>query len=342
MFNFDYLQQQQNSAVMVGTIRKLLSASTFHWMGVRDQEESARIIRETRKFVPTVMEHYAHHGRSYLPAIDSPVGPRLSWLLVFSYLLMTRGNIHHNSLHQMLYQTFVDEQRTIVISRLIVNFVHDYRSWKNHDSVFRKILSECGLGYATVQAFPNGDDVLCLANLVGLSNAKVLNIDHVMTKVVISDEIEEALDNHFPPPIVAILGHVRALKARKAFAMNLNTIQSGWNSFVGVKTSQTELREVITMLLRCVDFIRHDEPDENLANVVDLFIEHVRKSNQSMIPQRRDDELNEIFKKRLGIGVYIDTAPKVSDNDVDPLAVYKQCAIMVMSLAPEGIIQSLN
>lgn len=321
-------------AVIERALDTLASGATFNMLGLNDREEVRTNIIELRRAFDVVLSHYYKHGGRYLPAIDTGIDYRFSWMLILIYVVTTRASVPFHGLGRVFQLMLKTNALINTVSKQLLHFVSDYKQWEDHDMAIKRILYAIDLPWRPAADFEDGGDILAVANLLGFTMARVVNVDSIDPPI--SDEVKEQIESNFPPMIYGTLGDKLAAAAKKAFAINAFHMESGLMDYVGTPCPDTKTAEAIKVLLQSAGKIPMEDTDSGRMDVIQQFMVHARRALTNPIPHRMDEELGKVFESRLGFNVY------QQFNNPEQSGLLNSCTVLSISLYPEARVKTLH
>lgn len=333
----DQLRRAQRQMIMphmATALKEISSFAMFQVLGERDRSYSRACVEYMRDNIDTVLGHYSLHGGRYLPAFkgDDPIGYQVAWMLLYSYILMTRGGFRVHTVGSGLQRLIDREKAVTAVSNSLLIYVNDHRQWVNSDEVLTDIMAMGDCAYRPSVKY-DGEDILAVAHLLGFDTVPVINVDQ--HPAVLSDEVRDEADESIPPTVAALFNKTDQARLVRAYSINAIHLQMSVSEFVAMPCSEDKAIQAILGLLFATQAIPTAD-DPSLPDIVRLFLGHVRKATLVPVPLRRDDEMNTVFKRRLGFGVDPD------QNDLRQTALFNSCSVLALSLSPEGLVKSLN
>lgn len=268
-----------------------------------EHEDAVAVIREMRSNFDLAIRTYLQYGRQYLPFLPNSMSPMMSWFLVFMYIAMTRGGVMYMLLPAIVQRIAKETQSVLTISNMCLEFTHDHTLWNNSEAFFERMMLLSGMQYQPVHMFDNGDDVLMVANLVGLHKGYRRSVICFPIRFA-NHEDEEYCRNSFPPMVAALLSEDDLDQMQRAYFMNVNSFDLERTDYMTVALSKEKIVEVMRAMLIAHECLRADEADPmTLVDIQDM-IDFLRDLRLKPIPGLRDQKLCDRIKKRFGFSLF--------------------------------------
>lgn len=328
------VQRHLSMPYVAAGLESIATRAMFQVLGERDRDYARACVEYMRENRDTVLGYYSKHGGRYLPAFEGldPIGWSVAWMLLYSYILITRCGYQVHTVGAGLQRLIDRDKAVVAVSNALLIYVNDHTQWGKSDEVMASIVTLGGCEYRPPVKF-DGEDILAVAHLLGFDTVPVLHVDQ--HHAVLSPEVEEEVDESIPPSVNALFNKADQARLQRAYSINAIHLQMSVSEFVAFPCSEEKAIEAILGLLFATQAIP-DHTDPSLPDIVRLFLKHIRKATLVPVPLRQDDEMNTVFKRRLGFGVRPD------QNDLRQTALFNSCSVLALSLSPEGLVKSIN
>lgn len=276
--------------------RIIARGDTLHQLGFKDPEAIRKTVMQMRRNLDVAIFHYLSFGSTILPSIDPDCPPTTSWVFMFLYIVMSRGNMNKMQIHQAC-SGLNNDDNAVVVPRLMMEFVDNHRAWKDHRSKTLQIMQMVGLPHRSEVPF-DGSDILAMANLFGFRKASVCDVDYFDGEIDkgLLDEVVEAL----PPMTMAEFAKKDQKRLIRAFTINRMHLTNGINQYAAIGVTQAKARDALRGYLISIGTIPPTE-DGSVNDVIDTFLTYMRRTTYEAVPVKRDDELISMVKRVLGV-----------------------------------------
>jgi len=320
-----FLRREESAAFIEPCLDQLARMDTFRFLGVSNHEDIMECVGEMRAGFDTLLHHYIHHGRSYLPCIPTTIAPPISWFFVALYIASTRGHLWFKQFGPFLRGFALNTQAVVRVSNRILDFVHDPKMWENGEEVMKEICRDLNLKYNPIHMFPDADDVLAIANLVGFRRAEVVETRGFKV-MQLEEDFEEVTMGMIPPNIFQLLSPEESEQLKRAYLFNADSFEALRPYYITVQVKEGVTADVIRLALTLAGCL--SEKDHSIDTMVDIdeLIAWCRKGRLDPIPLLRSEALSKRMKDRFGFGLIME------NNNEKQTSILNMVSVFALSL----------
>lgn len=328
------LRRQESLGYIEPCLDALAKQKTFQWLGIDDQDDVMACIREMRAGFDTALHHYTQYGRAYIPLIETSIAHSISWFFVAAYVMMTRGGIYQTRVGSVMRGFFNNAHAVVAVSNTLLDLVHDHRKWAKGEAELERVCMLMGIPYQPIHMFPDHDDVLMVANIVGFRRGEVMSCKGYegFDDAVINEEVE----NYVPPNVFGLLDPDQGQLLRRSFIFNYNAVRTMVPYYLTVPVPEGKDVEIVHAALVAAMCVKADDTDPGIRDDIREMLFWTRNGRLNPIPLMRSDSLSNRMNQRFGFHLTIER------NSPSQMQLLHMVSIFALSLTPDNPYLGVN